>query len=210
MKFLNFDKILVLAPHPDDAEYSISGTILKYKDTHFDILCLTDGGDCDITTVKNERQSEIINSWNVSNPPNITLFFTPNVYLKEKSEEEWIQYIETIHDISSYNCILSPSELDSHFEHRIISGFTSPIVRSHSCGIIQYKSPSTLDFWTPNLFVSIDSQYELKMQMLLEFKSQLHRPYFKRKVLDGFHTHFQCMKKGMNFIESYKILTAYE
>ena len=38
MKFLGFDKVLCLSPHPDDVEYSMSGTILKYKDTHFDIV----------------------------------------------------------------------------------------------------------------------------------------------------------------------------
>jgi LmbE family N-acetylglucosaminyl deacetylase len=52
MKFLNFNRVLVLAPHPDDAEYSMSGVVLKYTDTHFDILCLTQGGDCDSTTDK--------------------------------------------------------------------------------------------------------------------------------------------------------------
>ena len=44
MKFLNFNKVLCLSPHPDDVEYSMGGTIIKYTDTHFDILCLTHVG----------------------------------------------------------------------------------------------------------------------------------------------------------------------
>jgi len=50
MKFLNFNRVLCLAPHPDDAEYSMAGVVLKYLDTYFDILCLTEGGYCDVTT----------------------------------------------------------------------------------------------------------------------------------------------------------------
>ena len=38
MKFLGFNKVLCLSPHPDDVEYSMSGTIIKYEDTHFDIV----------------------------------------------------------------------------------------------------------------------------------------------------------------------------
>ena len=45
MKFLNYDKVLCLSPHPDDVEYAMLGSILKYKDTKFDIVVLSEGGD---------------------------------------------------------------------------------------------------------------------------------------------------------------------
>ena len=75
MKFLGFDKVLCLAPHPDDIEYSMGGTIIKYQNTHFDILCLTQGGDYDITTNK-ERIEEVIESWNTIKNPNYDLYFS--------------------------------------------------------------------------------------------------------------------------------------
>ena len=40
MKFLNYDTVLCVSPHPDDIEYSMMGTILKHVDTHFIILNL--------------------------------------------------------------------------------------------------------------------------------------------------------------------------
>ena len=61
MKFLNFNKVLCLSPHPDDVEYSMGGTVIKHTDTHFDILCLTQGGDCDETT-SSSRLKEVKNS----------------------------------------------------------------------------------------------------------------------------------------------------
>ena len=52
MKFLNYNRVLCLAPHPDDIELGMLGTICKYKDTHFDIFVLSEGGDFDKTTTK--------------------------------------------------------------------------------------------------------------------------------------------------------------
>jgi LmbE family N-acetylglucosaminyl deacetylase len=210
MKFLNFNRVLCLSPHPDDTEYSIAGVVLKHQDTHFDILCLTQGGDCDSTTGV-ARTQEVINSWGAANADNYTLYFSDVKYLKEKAIDEWIYYIE--HNFTKkfeYDCIMTTSEYDSHFEHVLISSFATSLARVNPYSIIQYRSPSTLDKWTPNLFVSLKEFYYIKKKMLNKFKSQIHHGYFSDEVLDGFHTNFQCMKKGQGFVESYKIITAYE
>jgi len=210
MKFLNFNRILVLAPHPDDAEYSIAGVILKHQDTHFDVLCLTQGGDCDITTGKNRIQ-EVLNAWIISKTKNCYLHFSDEKLLKYKDIDQWIYWIETNFTKKfDYDCIMTTSEYDSHFEHVIVSSLAAPLARIKPYSIIQYKSPSTLEKWIPNLFVSLEDFYYIKCIMLQEFKSQINRPYFTQSALDGFHTNFQCMKKGKGFVESYKIITAYE
>lgn len=210
MKFLNFNRVLVLAPHPDDAEYSVAGVVLKHEDTWFDILCLTQGGDCDITTGEN-RINEVLNAWSKSNASNYTLHFSDQKLLKHKDVDEWINYIEVNYTNKfNYDCILTTSEYDSHFEHVIVNSLAAPLSRIRPYSIIQYRSPSTLEKWTPNLFVSLGDFYYIKCNMLQEFKSQIHRPYFSKEVLDGFHTNFQCMKKGKGFVESFKVITCYE
>lgn len=210
MKFLNFDKVLLLAPHPDDAEYSAAGTILKCSNTHFDILCLTQGGDCDVTTGENRIQ-EVLNAWAVSGASNYTLHFSNKKLLKHKDVDQWINWIEVNFTKQySYDGILIPSEYDSHFEHVVVSSLAAPLARVNPYSIVQYRSPSTLGTWMPNLFVSLSEHYVTKKNMLQEFVSQKHRPYFSEEVLDGFHTDFQCMKKGKGFVESYKIITSYE
>ena len=210
MKFLNFDRVLCLSPHPDDAEYSISGTVLKYTNTQFDLLCLTQGGDCDKTT-SSSRLKEVVDVWNTSKATNYKLLFTTTSLLKDKNIDQWIAYIENdfLKQVN-YDCILVPSEYDSHFEHVIVSSFAAPLSRVSPYSIIQYKSPSTLSTWIPNLFVSIGDQYTTKKRMLTKFESQGNKPYFSSQVLDGFHTDFQCMKKGKGFVESFKIITSYE
>jgi len=41
-RFLNFNRVLCLAAHPDDVEYGMLGSIMKYTDTKFDILVLSE------------------------------------------------------------------------------------------------------------------------------------------------------------------------
>ena len=210
MKFLNFNRVLCLSPHPDDTEYSIAGVVLKHPDTHFDILCLTEGGDCDVTT-NYTRQTEVCNAWANALIDNYTLHFSDAKFLKQRGIDEWINYIESNFTKKyDYDCILTTSEYDSHFEHVLVSSFAATLARVKPYSIIQYKSPSTLENWIPNLFISLDDLYDIKKEMLQAFKSQIHHEYFSEFVLNGFHTNFQCMKKGRSYVESYKIITSYE
>ena len=205
MKFLDFNKVLCLAPHPDDVEYSIAGTILKHTDTVFDIVCLTQGGDCDKTT-DISRLDEVRNSWSTVDYGNFNLFFTPYKFLKELGEDEWISYIERRYTLlESYDAILLPSLHDSHFEHRLVSNFGWPLTRIKSISLVEYCSPSTLESWTPNLFVDIKEQYSIKLQMLKQFTSQQHRSYFNEEVIRGFHSNFQCSKKGLPIVEQFNL-----
>ena len=119
MKFLNYDRVLCLSPHPDDVEYGMLGTIMKYKDTKFDIVVLSQGGDFDKSTAK-LRQDECNKVW--EHIDNLDGQFVKGVkFIKDKSEDEWINFLETSYDIDDYDCILSTSSDDSHFEHKIIS-----------------------------------------------------------------------------------------
>jgi LmbE family N-acetylglucosaminyl deacetylase len=211
MKFLNFSKVLCLAPHPDDAEYSIAATIMQHPETHFDILCLTQGGRCDKTTSES-RHKEVVDSWKKSQATNYTLLFSDVDVLSSRGVDQWVEYIERVHTHkNSYDCIMTTSDFDSHHEHVTVSTLAAPLCRAIPHSIIQYKSPSTLETWIPNLFVTVDEEcYKIKKSMLMSFVSQKGKPYFKDNVFDGFHTNYQCMKKGMGFVESYKIITLYK
>ena len=228
MKFLNYDKVLCLSPHPDDVEYGMLGTIMKYKDTKFDIVVLSEGGDFDITT-QIERQNECKRVW--ENIDNINgHFIEDSKFIKDKDEDEWVNLLETKFDISEYDCIISPSSDDSHFEHKIVSDFTYALVRRSKCGIIQYKSPSTLDNWTPNFFVDLSvlqhrdkedghSQdthtlfgaflWYIKLNKLKRFESQQDKSYFEEESIKSFHSNYQCTTRGMNQVESFKIIRGY-
>ena len=63
MKFINLNKVLCLSAHPDDVEYSMLGSIIRFEDTIFDIVVLSSGGDFDDTN-KN-RDVECSKIWHM-------------------------------------------------------------------------------------------------------------------------------------------------
>lgn len=213
---LEFERVLCLSPHPDDVEYSMSGTIMKCTDTIFDIVCLSNGGDCD-TTTGTSRLDEVKNFW--SGVDNVNLYFSDCNFLREKKEEEWVNWIETkfLKEIS-YDCIFTTSTIDSHFEHQLINRLGPALIRGIwpnrkglvPPSLIEYKSPSTLNGWDSTFQVIIDDTYNNKMMRLKSFESQLHHSYFDGRVLDAFHTDFQSCKKGMYRIEEFKIKNLYQ
>jgi LmbE family N-acetylglucosaminyl deacetylase len=201
MKFLGFDKVLCLSPHPDDVEYSMAGTIIKYNSTCFDIVTLTNGGDFDETNI-HPRTDEVINFW--QGVDNVSLQFGLNSSFKSMDEAAWINHIETncLHD---HQAIMLTNAHDSHFEHRLVSKFGYALTRIKPISLIEYMSPSTQRMWQPNLFIDINEQYVEKKMRLQAFKSQKGRSYFQEKQIDGFHTEFQCSKKGITLVEQFNI-----
>lgn len=205
MKFLNFEKVLCLSPHPDDVEFSMSGTVLKYFDTHFDILCLSQGGDCDETTGVS-RVDEVVNFWKQSDLTNYDLYFSPHKLLKSMGLDEWVNWIETLYTSkNSYDAIITPSQYDSHFEHKFVCEIGYPLARVSKISLVEYCSPSTLEYWIPNTYVDISNYYEQKLSMLREFKSQSDKSYFNHDSVLGFHTNYKCTKRGVKIVEQFNV-----
>tara|TARA_Y100000593_G_scaffold1004_1_gene1924 strand:- start:287 stop:973 length:687 start_codon:yes stop_codon:yes gene_type:complete len=227
MKFLGYDKVLCLSPHPDDIEYAMLGSMAKYKNTQFDIFVLSEGGDFDATSSK-ARHDECYKV--LEHFDNVKLEFSNIKFVKDKEEDEWVNIIETKYDIKKYDCIFVPPAEDSHFDHRTINKLSRALVRFDKCGVISYRTPSTLDKWIPNYFVDLNhignrnekdghsngthmtflaSTWFLKINRLKLFESQQGKPYFEEGSLNSFHSNYGCSKRGMAHTESFRIEVTY-
>lgn len=210
MKFLGYNKVLCLSPHPDDVEYSMLGTIIKYTDTEFVIICFSEGGLFDDSASINRLQ-ECKNCWNLSGCENYKFISNDTKFVKQRDDDDWIHYIETKINILEFDCIIIPAENDSHFEHILINKIGIPLNRTQKIDIIEYKTPSTMHSWIPNLFINIDEEYlNKKIECLLEFKSQLHHVYFEKDIIKNFHINFQCSKRGIKYVEHFRIIQKYD
>ena len=186
MKFLNLDRILCLSAHPDDTEYGLLGSMMKFEETDFDVLVLSSGGDFDKTTGKS-RQQECMKIWDRVQF-NVSGRFFGKKYVKDTPEDEWVNIIEQDYNISGYDCILSLPKYDSHFEHRMVNHIAYALVRGTKCGIVTYRTPSTLEEWIPNYYVEIDD-FSLDAKI--------------RELRDGFVS--QKDKKNITKINPYEI-----
>ena len=207
MKCLNFDKVLCLSPHPDDIEIGLGGSIIKYSDTQFDMLTLSGGGDFEGTGV-DVREIELMNAWQVTNVNNILINVEPSLKPKNNTEDFLVNTIETSY-LNDHQAIFVPTYIDAHFEHRMTNRLAAALTRCKNISIIEYRTPSTLNDWIPNMYVDITNEYEQKLSMLSKFSSQQNKEYFKRDMLDAFHTDFQSSKKGNKYVEHLKIIQLY-
>jgi len=210
MKLLNFDRILCLSAHPDDVEYGMLGSINKYKNTKFDILVFSHGGDFDPTTYCRKEECKTI--WDKI--PNVTGEFLSdkeksinNMYIKALTEDKWVNIIENTIDLTAYDCIFTLPQDDSQFEHKIINNITYALIRNKKLGLVTYRSPSTLDSWVANCFVEID--LDKKIKLLTNFISQKHRLYFNEISIKEFHINYQCSRRNIKYVEYFKIERIY-
>ena len=99
MKFLNLNKVLCLSSHPDDTEYGMLGSMMKFEETTFDVLVLSNGGDFDKTTGES-RQKECMAIWDRVQF-NVNGRFFPKTHVKDTPEDEWVNLIEQKYNIST-------------------------------------------------------------------------------------------------------------
>ena len=203
---MNYKNVLVLSPHPDDAEYSLSGTVLSRKNCTFTLFNMTNGGFFDKTSSPSRRK-EVKNFW--ESATNVELIFSNVNHINDKREDEWVNYIESNFDLM-FDAILIPSLRDSHAEHRLTHNIGLALTRHLPVAIIEYKTPSTMLDWIPNLYVDITLNYKEKLLRLKNFTSQKTKNYFQSEELQSFHTDFVSRKKGLKFSEPFKLIQSYE
>ena len=204
MRFLNLDRVLCLSAHPDDTEYGLLGSMMKFDETIFDVLVLSNGGDFDNTTGES-RQKECMGIWDKVQF-NVSGRFFPKSYVKDTSEDEWVNLIEQEYNISDYDCILSLPSQDSHFEHRMVNHIAYALVRGSKCGIVTYRTPSTLEEWIPNFHVQVEEHIDEKVDMLRRnFASQRDKLYFQKDSILDFHTNYLCSKVGAGYVEQFRV-----
>ena len=212
MKFLDFDRVLCLSPHPDDVELGMFGTIMKYQDTHFTVLCITKGGTKCLNGVNAQnRVEEGVAAWEVVQAPNATVCFADCDYLTDKDgDSEWVNYLETeFLEPGAFDAICIPTKDDSMFEHRFVNGLGPTLARHTALSLIEYRTPSTQASWQPNLFVNIEDVYDKKVLALQSFISQKGKSYFTPGAIDSFHSNYQCAKKGHCVVEQFKVVEIY-
>jgi len=205
MKLLNYNNILCISAHPDDAEYGMLGTIIKHLDTTFHMVCLGHGGEHDDSTGP-ARSRELWEIWNAVD--NMQGYEPPFSIVDTVSESTLINYIESNIN-TQYDCVMIPPITDTHFEHRKLHDVGMALVRKNRAAVIEYKTPSTLNTWIPNLYVDIGTQLPVKVLLLQNFLTQTTSFYFEDSTISAFHIDYQCKKRGIDNVESFKILSSY-
>ena len=187
---LSYNKILVLAPHTDDAELGCGGTIARAIEEDTEVFVVTfSSGEASVpkgfpdSTLKQEL-FQAVPKLGVS-PENIILYEYPIRKLSYHRQEILEDLVKLRRQINP-DLVLLPSGHDLHQDHQVV----------HIEGLRAFKDISVLGYELPwnhinfpvQIFVPLKKHHiERKWQALQSYRSQfeLGRSYFSAEFIEG-------------------------
>ena len=83
------------------------------------------------------------------------------------------------------------------------------LTRKEKLGIVEYRTPTTVDTWVGNYFIDITMHLDEKIDYNKKFESQHSRIYFNDFSIKSFHSNYQCSRRNIGYVELYKIQRLY-
>lgn len=196
------DKILIIAPHPDDDVLGCGGILSRYG-LQCDVICLNSSGfqepyeQCADTRIAEfNRVMDFLGVrkrwiWKIFGP-------APNIDQMTKLIPDYIKCT----DFSQYSHIFIPCRQDEHIEHRFITNTIIPKLLNSgyndNCKIYEYMvwgksdiKPNISFFINPfikkralRLYSSRNQKVLMKLSRLNKFIPTFHEYFFKTDIKD--------------------------
>ncbi len=183
LDYINLDRILVLAPHPDDEILGAGGSILKSiaNGKKVKVIYITDG-----TTKRNENEK-------VSKTAGYDIEYlnleNNNIQINKNILEKFNRLIENWRP----KCILIPFLADDHDDHRRVNQLFMEAYRDRSSKYIDFEiwAYQVYTNLPPNVMIEITQKINEKVKLLSFWESQKSRDWGHYiKGLNSFNTRF--------------------
>lgn len=178
-------RILAVGAHPDDIELGCGATLALFKQRGHEVylLVLTKGeasGDPKLREKECELSAQTIGA--------DKLFFGNLKDTKITDGVETIMTIENLIKELKPDIIFAHSQKDAHQDHRNVGMATLSAARN-SKKVLLYESPAALREFLPQVFVDVTSTFEIKMEALKAFGTQVSKVYFKGRSINDQRLH---------------------
>ena len=186
------NKVLIIAPHPDDETLGAGGTLLKYKANGAQTACVfvtsvrkNDAFDAAFVAAREKEIEEVVAAYRFDEYYDLDF---PAAKLTPNDTGDLIKAIGSAVKDFKPDVVLLPFDKDVHSDHRVIfdaawsctKSFRYPSVKQ----VMMYETVSETDFSTevfrPNTFVDISDFIDEKMKILSIYDSQMGEPPFPR------------------------------
>ncbi len=172
--------VLVLAPHTDDAEFGMGGTIAKLVELGNEVHCVAFSAceqsvlpnfPADVLITETKKASRILGIL----PDRLTLF-QYEVRSFGLQRQSILNDLIKLREEIKPDIVFIPSLGDIHQDHRVIS---EEGVRAFKFStLLCYELPWNNLTFTNSCFCYLDERHvELKVEAVLEYQSQAHRAY---------------------------------
>jgi LmbE family N-acetylglucosaminyl deacetylase len=194
------NKVLVLAPHPDDETLGCGGTITQYsklgKEVWVAFISRGDAVDVKIPNIVDIRRDEAYKATQILGVKKVVFMDFPDGRLSEHNEE----IKKNIRDIVSTfhpDIIFSPSPIDLHSDHVMVSKIALSLLSEFkSCKIAFYEIYSPIRY---NCIIDVTEVMDTKERAMFCYKySLLEKPdcmLYAMKGLNAFRS-LDFLKKG--------------
>lgn len=191
------NKVLFIAPHPDDETLGCGGTILKHKhagdSVNWLVVTSIDGVDQNEDLIE-ERSSLIQTVSNAYGFTNTYQLNFPTTFLDSIPKKEIIYEFDKIFKKLEPDMIYVPYRLDAHSDHEVVfdcaiacsKSFRNKSVKSIRC----YQTISETEYglrpedpgFKPNLYVDISEFFEEKIRITKLYQQELGDHPFPRSI----------------------------
>ena len=218
------NKVLVIAPHPDDETLGCSGTLLKHRssgdETHWLILTNISTRDGWKSEKVNLRQEEIKKVSKAYGFKSVMKLDFPTMKLDTIPISELVNKISNAIKKVKPHFIYLNDQNDIHTDHQIVFKAVMSSVKSfrHSYirRILNYETLSETEFaalsdgdygFQPNVFVDITKFFEQKCKIMLEYTSEVMDPPYPRSldVIEAL-AKYRGSRIGVKYAEAFSLL----
>jgi len=173
-------KVLAIGAHPDDIELGCFGSLARHAsngdDVNILVLSAGESGGQPAIRKRESRESGALIGANV--------FFLDLTDTLIRDDRSSIWPIEQAIRRLKVDVIYTPSFKDRHQDHRNTSRATISAARSvHE--VYLYETPSTVQDFSPQLFVNVTDFFSKKLEAIHKHKSQRRRYYMVHEALRG-------------------------
>ncbi len=177
LKFKESDRILVLAPHPDDESIGCGGILLKYA-SQCDVVVLTDGrhggppgqNNEEVIAIRNAEMAKAMSYVGVNN-------FQFLGIEDGKLSENFATFAKI--DTDSYNVIVCPHKNDNHSDHSCVYEYLQRL--QPRARIIAYEVWSAIA--SPTHYIDLTDVVEEKKRLIGFHKSQIEQVDYVSKTI---------------------------
>ena len=190
------DKILVVAPHPDDESIGCGGLLASYPE-QCEVLLLTDGYDRQHkdASIADIRKKEFVSALDSVGIKNYYCLDIPEHEIPDN-----IGKIKTI-DFSKYTLVFVPNRYELHTDHKAAFNAVKSVIGlcNSRCKLYEYEVWTTIR--NPNVLFDIEKVKTKKGEMIRCHSSQVAELDYLDLAL-GLNS-YRGKTHGMNYAEAY-------
>lgn len=191
-----FEKILILSPHPDDAEIGCGGTIAKYQ------------GNADVTNLV-LSYSKLTGTMEEAEKANAILGmrFTWRNYGHRQLDKERQRILDDLMLIGNKikpDVVFMPCLHDIHQDHKVVA--EEGLRAFKGCTILGYEMPWNNVSFNTQMFVELnDGHVNQKCKAISKYQSQSDRPYASKDFITAL-AKTRGVQSGFQYAEAFEVI----